>query len=105
MAGMGKTRLAQQVGAESLPDHPAGVWFVDLSSSSTVDEVVAAIAAATDFKLRSSESSIDALANEIATRNLVLILDNCEHLGPPDRGSGRRPGCRAVLRAGVDRPR
>jgi predicted ATPase len=77
MAGMGKTRLAQQVGAESLPDHPAGVWFVDLSSSSTVDEVVAAIAAA-DFKLRSSESSIHALANEIATRNMVLILDNCE---------------------------
>jgi predicted ATPase/class 3 adenylate cyclase len=77
-AGMGKTRLAQQVGAESLPDHPAGVWFVDLSSASTVDEVVAAVAAAADFKLRSSENSLDALANEIATRNLVLILDNCE---------------------------
>ncbi len=79
-AGIGKTRLAQQVAAEALPYHSAGVWFVDLSAARGIDDVVSAIAVATDVKLRSSESWTDAFAGEFASHDQVIVLDNCEQV-------------------------
>jgi predicted ATPase/class 3 adenylate cyclase len=77
-AGVGKTRLAQQVAAEALPRHPAGVWFIDLSAVRAEDDVVVSIAAVTDVKIRSSERLTDAFADELGSRDLLLVLDNCE---------------------------
>ncbi len=79
-AGMGKTRLAQQVAAEVLPHHSAGVWFVDLSAALGVEDVVSAVASATDVTMRSSENWSDAFAGEFASRHLVVVLDNCEQV-------------------------
>jgi len=42
--GIGKTRLALEVGAELLPALPGGAWFCDLAAHSTREEVLRAIA-------------------------------------------------------------
>ena len=79
-AGIGKTRLAQQIAAEALPYHSSGVWFVDLSAVSSEESIVSAIAATTDVQTRSSERWSEAFAGEFASRQIVLVLDNCEQV-------------------------
>ncbi len=78
--GCGKTRLAIKVAADVLDAFPDGVWFVDLAplnDSSLVTQTVATI-----FALRESgETSItDILKNYLRAKNILLVLDNCEHL-------------------------
>ncbi|MFI9382242.1 BTAD domain-containing putative transcriptional regulator [Kutzneria sp. NPDC052558] len=67
--GAGKTRLAVETAQRLLPDFPDGVWLVDLAS--TVD-----ITAAT----REALATADHPSDYLATRNSLLVLDNCEHV-------------------------
>lgn len=82
--GCGKTRLALQVAADLCDGtFPDGVWLVDLAplaDPSLVPQTVASI-----FDLReSAETSIgDILKNYLRAKNLLLVLDNCEHLIQP----------------------
>lgn len=78
--GSGKTRMALQVGAELLDQFPDGVWMVDLSSLS--DKALVAQAAATALKLREEpgRSHAETLCAALADRQLLLVLDNCEHV-------------------------
>ena len=72
VGGCGKTRLAVEV-AHQLRDHFAdGVWFVDLTALSDPAQVALRVASA----LCASEAGLLSLAN----RNLLLVLDNCEHV-------------------------
>jgi predicted ATPase/DNA-binding XRE family transcriptional regulator len=78
--GMGKTRLAIQVGHQLLQDYPDGVWFVPLDSFSNPSRIPQTVASA--FGIR---ESVDAQVSETLKRflqrkNILLILDNCEHL-------------------------
>ncbi len=83
--GVGKTRLAQLVLARRGVAHADGVRTVDLSTITRPDELVAAIA--TNLRIEHSagssdgdERSVQQLANWLATKDVLLLFDNCEHL-------------------------
>lgn len=78
VGGIGKTRIALQVGADLLTRYPNGVWLVDLASVSDQTRVVETIAAA--FHLGGEASSLERLIGYLASQQVLIILDNCEHL-------------------------
>ena len=78
--GCGKTRLALQVAAELLDHFRDGVWLVDLAALSDPDLVVTAAASVFKVQEGPSRSLIDGLGDYLRARQLLLVLDNCEHL-------------------------
>ncbi len=70
--GTGKTRLALEVAAAALPDFPAGVFWVALAALRDPALVTATIAQAIGAKV--------ALADHIAQRRMLLLLDNLEQV-------------------------
>jgi predicted ATPase/class 3 adenylate cyclase len=80
--GIGKTRLALQVAAERLERHQHGAWFVDLGALSDPEFVPSAIATSLGLRELSGEPLARTLAEHLATRQALLILDNMEQLLP-----------------------
>lgn len=78
--GVGKTRVALQVGADLLDGSAHGVWFVDLAPLKDPAAVVAAIAATLGVREQADRSALDTLLHYLESRRLLLILDNCEHV-------------------------
>lgn len=78
--GSGKTRLAMLVGAEVLGERPDGVWFVDLAGLSDPHLVTQAICTQLGVRDPSGRDAREALLAYLRERDLLLILDNCEHL-------------------------
>ncbi len=79
--GIGKTRLAVQVGARLTPAYPHGVWLVDLAALRDPDLVLQAVAAALGVRPAPPTAPLlPALVAALQPRHLLLILDNCEHL-------------------------
>jgi predicted ATPase len=81
--GVGKTRLALEAGAEVLPKFPDGVWLVDLAPVAHDQMVLPTIAEVLGIAAQSGESLITTLVSRLVSRQLLLILDNCEHLIVP----------------------
>lgn len=78
--GVGKTRLATEIGMRIAPHWRDGVWLVDLASVGDGSLVGAAVADAVGAPVEPGrDRSADALAY-LGTREAVVILDNCEHL-------------------------
>lgn len=75
-SGIGKTRLARELGWRMRAVVRDGVWRVDLATCRDPSSVAVAVA----LELGSAEASVDAIAAAIAERHLLLIIDNCEHL-------------------------
>src|SRR5215510_4527417 len=78
--GIGKTALALEVARSVVGEFPDGGWLVDLASLSDPDLVPSAVAGALRLRLGASVISAEAVARAIAEKNLLLVLDNCEHL-------------------------
>jgi predicted ATPase/DNA-binding CsgD family transcriptional regulator len=78
--GSGKTRLALHLAAETLDDHPDGVWWVDLAPISDSALVASEVASALSIREVPSQPVIDTLTAQLAERRLLIALDNCEHL-------------------------
>jgi predicted ATPase/DNA-binding XRE family transcriptional regulator len=78
--GIGKTRLAIQVGHQLLRHYPQGVWLVPLDSLSDPLRVPHAIASVFDLQEGADRPVIDTLKDQLREKDLLLILDNCEHL-------------------------
>jgi predicted ATPase/DNA-binding winged helix-turn-helix (wHTH) protein len=78
--GIGKTALALQVARELLTDFADGGWFVELASLADAGLVPFAMASALGLKLVEDTVSSEAVARAIDRRQLLLILDNCEHV-------------------------
>jgi predicted ATPase/DNA-binding XRE family transcriptional regulator len=76
--GIGKTRLALEVAAQS-----DSVVFVDLAPVSDGELISAAVAAAVGIRKPPSEPLETLLARWLSSRGLLLVMDNCEHLLPP----------------------
>ena len=83
MGGLGKTRLSLQVAAESLPQFPDGVWFIDLSTLRDAALVVAEAARVLDVPEEPGRPLVDAVCAHLKSRRVLLIFDNCEHLIDP----------------------
>ncbi len=79
MGGIGKTRLAQAV-VESVTDHFAGVAWADLASAQDRTSAVYEIATAAGVRPQSGEDLLVTVLQALAARELLLVLDNCEHL-------------------------
>jgi predicted ATPase/DNA-binding CsgD family transcriptional regulator len=79
-AGCGKTRLGLQAAAGLAGDHPGGAWLVELAALSDQTLVAETIAAALPMHRQGSFAEPAALATAIGATDLVILLDNCEHL-------------------------
>ena len=78
--GSGKTRLALEVARGLIETYPDGVWLVELAPLSEEALVPKAVAEALQVPERPAESLSDTLADALANRQLLLLVDNCEHL-------------------------
>ncbi|MGI8657579.1 MAG: ATP-binding protein [Candidatus Limnocylindria bacterium] len=81
-AGVGKTRLALQIGAHVVDHFPDGVWFVELAAVNEGSLVPDAIGSAMRLKQHGSDARTS-LVDALHASQLLLILDNCEHLLEP----------------------
>ncbi len=79
IGGTGKTRLATAVAADQADNFADGVWFVDLVPATTRDHLVEAIASAAGLQLSQSDRVAE-LAELVSTRQMLVVLDNCEHI-------------------------
>jgi predicted ATPase/class 3 adenylate cyclase len=80
MGGIGKTRVALQVGADLLDAEGDGVWFVDLAPLSEPSLVASSIANVIGLVLPPNQDAATALAATLRPLNMLVVLDNCEHL-------------------------
>jgi predicted ATPase/class 3 adenylate cyclase/DNA-binding CsgD family transcriptional regulator len=81
--GVGKTRLAIEVAGQLAGEFsrfPQGVWYVDLAP--ITDPELVPITAARAFGLpdQPGRSTMDTLTRFVADRQMLIVLDNCEHL-------------------------
>ena len=78
--GIGKTRLALEVGRSSLGSFADGVWLVKLSPLTDPNLIVPEIGRVVGAPDRAEGLSAAALQEHIADRKMLLVLDNFEHL-------------------------
>jgi predicted ATPase/class 3 adenylate cyclase len=78
--GTGKTRLALQVAAERLARHGDGAYFVELAPVSSPALVASAIATALHLREAADRSVADVVGDWLRDRDLLLVLDNLEHV-------------------------
>jgi predicted ATPase/class 3 adenylate cyclase len=78
--GSGKTRLSLQVAAEALAQFPDGAWFVELAPFSEPALVPQAVAAVLGIAEEGGRPISHTLAENLRSKRLLLLLDNCEHL-------------------------
>ncbi|MGW0845492.1 ATP-binding protein [Streptomyces sp. NPDC002787] len=78
--GVGKTRLALAVAAETADEFADGVWFVDLAPVTDPGRVGAAIAAAVGTGEQPGRGVDESLLAALADRQALLVLDNCEQI-------------------------
>ncbi|MGE3911176.1 MAG: LuxR C-terminal-related transcriptional regulator [Chloroflexota bacterium] len=78
--GVGKTRLALEVARARMHRHPDGVWLVDLSQLTDATLVPWAIASVVGVQERPGRPLAETLVDALRHRNLLLVVDNCEHL-------------------------
>ena len=78
--GMGKTRLALQTARAALDRFPAGAWWVELAPVPDDTSVPRAVAATLGVQEQSDRPLPETIADSLQTRDLLLVLDNCEHV-------------------------
>ncbi len=89
LGGMGKTRLALEAAAAALPGFADGVFFVSLAPLQTAGAIVPAVAQALHFSFYDGGDPPQQLLDYLRTKDILLVLDNCEHLLiPPSRVEG-----------------
>ncbi|HET9927212.1 MAG TPA: BTAD domain-containing putative transcriptional regulator, partial [Rubrobacter sp.] len=78
--GAGKTRLALEVARDLLGAYPEGVWLVELAPLSDPALTRQAVAAALGVREQPGRPLTDTLTDHLRRKDLLLVLDNCEHL-------------------------
>jgi predicted ATPase/class 3 adenylate cyclase len=83
--GIGKTRLALQAAAELLDQFADGVYFVALAPTRDASLVIPTIAQAVAVRERPGQPLPETLAEHLADKSLLLLLDNLEQIRPAGR--------------------
>jgi predicted ATPase/Tfp pilus assembly protein PilF len=88
--GIGKTRLATEVGRSLLGAADDGVWLVELAAVSDPDLVASEVLRDLDIGEQSGKRAVETLVEVLANQGRLIILDNCEQVAD---------GCAAVVTA------
>jgi predicted ATPase/class 3 adenylate cyclase len=83
VGGVGKTRLAIQVAADVLPRYRDGAWFCELAGVGEPDAITETVAAALGVQPRIGQAMEEGVLDFLRAKELLLVLDNCEHLLDP----------------------
>jgi predicted ATPase/class 3 adenylate cyclase len=78
--GTGKTRLSLQVAADLLESFDHGVWFVELAPLADPDRIPRTILTTLGILEQPSKTSLQVLQEYFQDRQVLVLLDNCEHL-------------------------
>ena len=78
--GIGKTRLALEIAAEVRDRYSDGVWFVDLAPTIDPALVPSVLAQVMRVKESAGQPIVGALCSYLRTKEVLLLLDNCEHV-------------------------
>ncbi|MEU2715685.1 LuxR C-terminal-related transcriptional regulator [Streptomyces sp. NPDC007205] len=78
--GVGKTRLAVHVAATMRRDFRDGVRFIELAELHDSSLLAHAVAARLGLIDQPSRTTIDMIVEYLRSREMLLVLDNCEHL-------------------------
>lgn len=83
--GVGKTRLATTIARNRLSQYPDGVWLVELADLDPHDDepaeaIAVEIATVLNIRLSGPQKPTEQLLNQLKRKQLLLILDNFEHL-------------------------
>jgi predicted ATPase len=83
VGGVGRTRLALRAAAEALARFREGAWLVELQSVRDPEAVPIAVAAVFGFTAGAGMNTTESLIEFLRSKQLLLVLDNCEHLLDP----------------------
>src|SRR5215210_2998353 len=78
--GSGKTRLALTAAGDVAEGVEDGAWWVALAPLSDPELVPQAVASVLGVREQPGRSIADTLTDHLASRDMLLVLDNCEHL-------------------------
>ncbi|MGB8388527.1 ATP-binding protein, partial [Mycobacterium sp.] len=78
--GAGKTRLAIEIAARIAPEFGDGVWYVDFAPITDPAVVPVTVARALSLPDQPGRSTMDTLLRFVRDRQMLMVLDNCEHL-------------------------
>ena len=78
--GVGKTRVALQAAGQVSPRFGDGAWLAELAPVRDPAGVDDALAAVFSLTARAGQSTLEALVEFLRAKDLLLVLDNCEHL-------------------------
>ena len=78
--GAGKTRLAAQVARQAAVRFADGAWLAELAPVADPAQVAAVVAAALGVREQPGLPAAEALARALARQQVLLVLDNCEHV-------------------------
>ncbi|MDQ1449421.1 MAG: hypothetical protein QOC79_2392 [Actinomycetota bacterium] len=81
--GAGKTRLAVEVATAVVAEFADGVWLIQLGAATTPDQVTELTAHELKVGERARESLDARVQRHLATREVLIVFDNCEHLVDP----------------------
>ena len=80
VGGVGKTRLALATATAVRDNYAHGVWLVELAAVTDPTQVAAKVAAALGVRERPGSNPLETLTLVLRHRQLLLVLDNCEHV-------------------------
>ena len=100
VGGVGKTRLAVHVAANLLPTYADGVWCCELAAAVDDESMEQVVAATLGVVPRPGLTLGESVVEFLRGREVLLLLDNCEHLvsaagrlAEAVARSARLPGC------------
>lgn len=80
VGGTGKTRLAIEAGVVVAPSFPDGCWIVELAAVTAADAVPFAFASGLGITAPTDSDVIDDLIARLRHKQLLVVVDNCEHV-------------------------
>jgi len=80
VGGCGKTRLACEIATRLLSKFTHGAWFIDLAPMADPERLALTVARTLKLTERTGQPVIETLCEHLAERQMLLVLDNCEHL-------------------------
>src|SRR5207245_10663223 len=79
-AGRRKTRLALALAESVRRDFPSGSWWVALAPLADPALLASAVATSLNVREQPGRSILETLSEDVGSRNVLIVLDNCEHL-------------------------